>query len=227
MSTRAEVVREALAWLEEKGSAKVREEAQVRYGIVAPKSFGVKVGEVQKLAKMLGRDHALAAALWATGWYEARLLCAYVDDPAQVTPAQMRKWAKDFDNWGVCDTLCLALFDRVPGVWALVEPWSKAKGEFERRSAFALMAGLVVHRRATEAQLREGLKLCERAATDERNFVRKGVSWALRAMATRGSKPLQAATLDVATRLAESEDKTARAIGKEALRDLKKSKGGR
>ena len=219
-------VAEAIAWLEQRGSKKVREEALTRYGITAPKSFGVKVGDVQALAKKLGRDHGLAAELWATGWYEARLLCAYVDDPAKVTTAQMRKWAKDFDNWGICDTICLALFDRVPDAWALVEPWSKAKGEFEKRTAFAMIAGVAVHRRATEAQLRKGLQLCERAATDERNFVRKGVSWALRAVGTRGGKTLHAATFDVATRLAASEDKTARAIGKEALRDLKKSKGG-
>ena len=220
-------IAEALAWLEKRGSRKVRDEALTRYGITAPKSFGVKVGDIQALAKKLGTDHELAAALWATGWYEARLLCAYVDDPAKVTPAQMRKWAKDFDNWGVCDTLCLALFDRVPGVWALVDPWSRAKAEFEKRSAFALIAGLVVHRRATDGQMLEGLRLCERAATDERNFVRKGVSWALRAIGTRGGVALHAATFEVAARLAESDDKTARAIGKEALRDLKKSKGGR
>jgi hypothetical protein len=93
-------VAEALAWLEKQGSAKTREEAQVRYGITAKKSYGVKMGDVQALAKALGRDHELAAQLWDTGWYEARLLCAYVDDPAKVTVAQMNRWAKDFDKLG-------------------------------------------------------------------------------------------------------------------------------
>ena len=216
-------VAEALAWLEKQGSRKVREEAQVRYGITAKKSYGVKMGDVQALAKALGRDHGLAAQLWDTGWYEARLLCAYVDDPAKVTVAQMNRWAKDFDNWGICDTVCFTLFDNVPGVWSRIEPWSKAKGEYEKRTAFALMACMSLHGQATDAQLMKGLALCEKAATDERNFVRKSVSWALRAMGQR-NKALHAATSKVAERLAASEDKTARSIGKEALRDLKKAK---
>jgi len=216
-------VADALAWLEKKGADKTREEAQVRYGITAAKSYGVKMGDVQALAKALGRDHELASQLWATGWYEARLLCAYVDDPAKVTVAQMNRWAKDFDNWGICDTVCFKLFDDVPGVWSRIEPWSKAKGEFEKRTAFALIACMALHGQATDAQLLKGLSLCEKAATDERNFVRKGVSWALRSIGLR-SQALHAATSKVAERLAASEDTTARAIGKEALRDLKKSK---
>ena len=216
-------VPEALAWLEKQGSKKVREEALTRYGITAPQSYGVKMGDIQALAKALGRDHELAAQLWDTGWYEARLLCAYVDDPAKVTVAQMNRWAKDFDNWGICDTVCFKLFDSVPGAWSRIEPWSKAKPEFVKRSAFALLACMALHGKATEAQLRQGLALCEKAATDERNFVKKSVSWALRSIGGR-SKALHKATSDVATRLAASKDSTARAIGKEALRDLNKSK---
>ena len=88
-----------------------------RYGIVAPKVFGVSVGDIRAMAKRLGRDHDLALALWKTGWYEARMLTAFVDDPARVTPAQMDRWAKDFDNWAICDTLCFHLFDRSPHAW--------------------------------------------------------------------------------------------------------------
>jgi len=37
-----------------------------------------------------------------------------VDEPERVTPAQMDRWCKDFDNWGICDTVCFFLFDRTP-----------------------------------------------------------------------------------------------------------------
>ena len=116
-----------------------------RYGIVTPKAFGVPMGTIQLLAKRLGTDHELAAALWATGWYEARLLCAYVDDPARVTPAQMDRWVRDFDNWGICDTVCFKLFDRTPHAWAKVAPWSRRRDEFGKRAAFALLASLGLH----------------------------------------------------------------------------------
>ena len=89
-----------------------------RFGITATKAFGVSIANIQVLARRLGRSHELAAALWDTGWYEARLLASFVDEPARVTPAQMDRWCRDFDNWGICDTVCFHLFDRTPHAWA-------------------------------------------------------------------------------------------------------------
>jgi hypothetical protein len=136
VTAKDEKVREALAWLERHGTRRTRE-GMARYGIVADKAFGVPVGAIQQLGKRLGRDHDLAAALWETGWYEARMLCAYVDEPARVTAAQMDRWARDFDNWGITDTLCFALFDRTPHAWK-VEQWSRRRDELVKRAAFAL-----------------------------------------------------------------------------------------
>lgn len=213
-------VAEALAWLERKGSKRVKEEARTRYGIDAPKSFGVPVGMIQKLAKELGKDHALAAALWATGWYEARLLCAYVDEPEKVTSAQMDRWARDFDNWGIVDTICFVLFDRTAARWSKVEPWCRHKDEFVRRAGFVMLACLGAHdRTAPDSGFLKGLKLIERGATDERNFVKKGISWAIRIIGGR-NVALNRATWETCERLAASDDPTARSIGKLGLRDL-------
>ncbi len=217
-------VREALAWLEQQGSKRVRDDMRTRYGIIAPKAFGVPVGVIQQLAKRLGRSHELAAALWATGWYEARMLTAYVDEPERVTAAQMDRWARQFDNWGICDTLCFCLFDRTPHAWKKVEQWSRRDEEFVKRAAFALLASLAGHDRTSgDEPFLRSLGLIERAATDERNFVRKGVSWALRSMGRRGPA-VRAAALELAGRLAASADRTARSVGKEGLRDLAKMK---
>jgi 3-methyladenine DNA glycosylase AlkD len=220
VSTTDERVAEALAWLERKGSKRVKEEARTRYGIDAPQSFGVQVGAIQQLAKQLGKDHALAAALWATGWYEARLLCAYVDDPDKVTVAQMNRWCRDFDNWGVVDTICFVLFDRTEARWGRVEPWCTHKGEWVRRAGFVMLACLGSHdKSAPDAAFLTGLKLIERGATDGRNFVKKGVSWAIRIIGGR-NLVLHRATRDCCERLAESADPTAKSIGKLGLRDL-------
>ena len=99
-------VNAALTWLEENSSKKIRDEMLPRYGITAKKAYGVSVANIHKLAKIVGRDHEFAQALWDTGWYEARMLAAFVDEPARVTPAQMDRWCRDFDNWGICDTVC-------------------------------------------------------------------------------------------------------------------------
>jgi 3-methyladenine DNA glycosylase AlkD len=178
------------------------------------------MSNIQVLARRLGRDHDLAAALWKTGWYEARLLTAFVDEPDKVTAAQMDRWCRDFDNWGIADTLCFHLFDRTPHAWAKVTKWSTARDEYVKRTAFALLASLAGHdRTATDAQFVASLALIERAASDDRNFVKKGVSWALRRIGRRNAA-LNKAAVTLSRRLAASDEPAARWIGKDALREL-------
>jgi 3-methyladenine DNA glycosylase AlkD len=208
-----------LAWLQRRGSKRNRE-GMARYGIVAPRVFGVSVGTLRAYAKTLGTDHALAAALWASGWYEARMLAAFVDEPARVTPAQMDRWARAFDNWAICDTVCFHLFDRTPYAWTKVRAWAPRKDEFVRRAAFALLASLVVHdKTAGDAPYLAGLRLIERGARDERHFVKKGVNWALRCIGKRNAS-LNRAAIAVARRLAASPEPATRWVGKDALREL-------
>jgi 3-methyladenine DNA glycosylase AlkD len=214
----AEVDR-ALAWLERRGSKRNRD-GMARYGIVARKAFGVSMATMQTLARQLGRDHALARALWRTGWYEARMLVSFVGDPARLTAAEMDRWCRDFDNWAVCDTLCFHLFDKSPFAWAKVGAWARRSAEFEKRAAFALLAALALHdTTAPDSRFLTAMRLIPGAATDERNFVKKGVSWALRAIGHR-NLPLLTAASDLAATLARSDDATARWVGKDALRDL-------
>ena len=213
-------VREVLTRLERHGSKRQRDDMAKRYAIHAPKSFGVSVGAIQQLAKRLGRDHELAAALWETGWYEARMLSAYIEEPERVTAAQMDRWARDFDNWGICDTLSFVLFGRTRHAWRKVELWSRRRDEFVKRAAFATLATLALRdKSAADEPFVRSLRLVEQAATDERNFVRKGVSWALRAIGERNTK-LNAAALETARRLAESDDAASRWVGKDALKQL-------
>jgi 3-methyladenine DNA glycosylase AlkD len=194
-----------------------------RYGLVVDKVWGVPMARMQAIAKPLAPDHDLAAALWDTGWYEARMVACMIDDPAQVTPQQMDLWRADFDNWGICDTVCFKLFDQAPHAPAKVAEWAALNDEFGRRAAFALLACLALHGGADEAFLLARLPLIEAAATDERNFVKKGVNWALRAIGGRKSPVLGAAAREMAAKLAASSDRTARWIGKDAQRAFAKA----
>jgi 3-methyladenine DNA glycosylase AlkD len=191
-----------------------------RYGIVATKAFGVTVANVRALGKRLGRDHALALALWDSGWYEARLLAAFVDDPAAVTPAQMDRWARSFENWADCDTVCFHLFDKTPHAWGRVRAWAPRKEELVRRAAFALLASMSLHLKgAPDPPFAAALKLVDGAKHDDRNFVKKGVVWALRGIAGR-SAPLRAKVIARVRKLAASDEPNPRWIGKSVLREL-------
>jgi len=219
MATVEQHVKETLIWLERRGSQRNRD-GMARYGIVAPKAFGVSVGDLRKLGKQLGKSHELAVGLWKTGWYEARMLVPFVGEPERVTPAQMDRWARDFDNWAICDALCFHLFDRSPHAYRKVSAWSTRREEFVRRAAFALAASLALHdRQAPDKAFEQMLPLIEQAAKDERNFVKKGVSWALRGIGMR-SAALHRKSLALARRLAASKDPSARWVGRDAIRDL-------
>ena len=213
--------KEIVASLRRLGSRRNRD-GMARYAIPSHRAFGIPMGRLQALSKRLGKDHALADALWKTGWYEARTLAAFVDQPERVTPAQMDRWCRDFDSWAICDTVCFHLFDRTPHAFRKVAQWAKRREEFVRRAAFALLASLALHdREAGDAPFARCLSLVERAASDERNFVKKGVSWALRGVGRR-SRALHTASISLARRLAASSEPAARWVGKDALRDLTK-----
>jgi len=210
---------EVLKWLERKGTRRTVGE-MARYGIEAERAFGVPMGTLLSLSKRLGTDHALATALWESGWYEARLLAALVGDPQRVTRRQMNAWAASFENWADCDTVCFKLWDRTPFAWEKARQWSTSPPEFVKRAAFALMACLALHdKTAPDKSFLALLPLIEKGAHDERNFVKKGVNWALRAIGRR-NLALNSAALTVAKRLALSEEAACRWVGKDALREL-------
>lgn len=214
---------EVLAWLKRRGTQRnIR--GMARYGIVARRAFGVSVGTLQSLKQRLGSDHALALELWSTGWFEARLLAALVDDPERVTRRQMDAWAAGFENWADCDTVCFQLFDRTPLAWQAVRRWSNSPREFVKRAAFALLASLALHdKTAPDQRFVTLLPLIAKGARDDRNFVKKGVSWALRGIGRR-NLALHKVALALAKRLATSDEGAPRWIGKDALRDLDRPK---
>ncbi|MCW3846460.1 DNA alkylation repair protein [Sphingomonas sp. LB-2] len=196
-----------------------------RYGIVtADRVLGMSVNTIRQIAKPHRKQHGLALQLWEAGIYEARFLAVMVDDPAEVTPEQMDHWRSGFDNWATCDTACFDLFDRTPHAFAAIDRWAPLKGEFDRRASFALLASVALHlKKLPDQPFLDRLPLIEAAAADPRNFVKKGVSWALRGVGRR-SPALHAASMALSERLAGSKIASERWIGKDALKDLSNPK---
>jgi 3-methyladenine DNA glycosylase AlkD len=192
-----------------------------RFGIVGEGRLGLSVPAMRGIARTLGRDHALAQALWDTGIPDARIVASMVAEPARLTARQMDQWVKGFAAWDVCDQTCLNAFVRSPLAWSKVALWSKRQDEFVRRAAFALLACLAVHdKQATNRAFIEALALVEGAAGDERNFVKKAVNWALRSIGKRNAA-LRDAAIASALRIQQQGSKPARWIAADALRELR------
>jgi 3-methyladenine DNA glycosylase AlkD len=194
----------------------------VQYGISANNTLGVSIPNIRSLARGR-RDHHLALDLWATGYHEARILAAYVDDPAQVTPEQMDAWTKDFDSWDVCDQACISLFDKTPHAVKKALEWSGRREEFVKRAGFAMMAAMAWHdKKVPDEKFLQFLPLIIRESSDGRNYVKKAVNWALRQIGKRNASLRQAA-IQTAQEIQTLGTPAGRWIAADALRELTKT----
>ena len=191
-----------------------------KFGITVNRRLGVSVPNMRKLAKEVGKDHALASGLWKTGIAEARMVASMIGDPIKLTEDQMEEWVKDFDSWDVCDQVCMNLFDKSPLAWKKVIDWSVRDEEFVKRAAFALIACLAWHdKEAEDKKFIDLLPVIKMASTDDRNFVKKAVNWALRHIGKR-NRNLNRAALDAAAEIRQIDSKAARWIASDAIREL-------
>jgi 3-methyladenine DNA glycosylase AlkD len=197
-----------------------RVEGMARYGIRTDHAVGVTVTELRRLARGLRPDHELAAALWTSGVHEARILASLVDEPALVTEAQMDAWVSTLDSWDVCDAVCGNLFDRTPFALDKAVEWAGREPEFERRAGFALMAWASVHRKdLPDRAFASLLPTIRESSTDDRTYVRKAVSWALRQIGKR-SLGLNAKAISTAERIGRIDTRASRRVARDALREL-------
>jgi len=191
-----------------------------RYGIVIEKRLGVSVPEMRRLAKELGKNHKLALSLWKTGIPEAKIIAAMIDEPEKVTENQMEDWVKDVNSWDVCDQVCMNLFEKTPLAWKKIRDWSKREEEFVKRTAYSLIACLAWHdKEADDMKFIKLLPVIEFGATDERNFVKKAVNWALRNIGKRNRK-LNKAAINAARKIGRINSKAARWVASDAIREL-------
>ncbi len=195
-------------------------EGMAKYGIAAEGRLGVSVPDMRKIAKESGKDHQLALELWKTGIPEARIVAAMIGEPEKLTEEQMEDWVKDVNSWDVCDQVCMNLFEKPPLAWKKILDWSEREEEFVKRTAFALIACLAWHGKYTEDEkFIELFPVIKRGATDERNYVKKAVSWALRNIGKRNPN-LNKAAIKATKDIQRIHSRAARWITADAIREL-------
>jgi 3-methyladenine DNA glycosylase AlkD len=191
-----------------------------RFGIATDKAFGIKHPILKGIAKQYRKDHSLALELWESGYHEARLLATIIDDPKQVTEKQAEVWVKQINSWDICDGFTGSLIDKTPFAYEKAIEWAHREPEFVRRAGFALMAWLPVHdKKAADSKFNIFFPLIIQYSTDERNFVKKAVNWALRQLGKR-NLALNRKAVATARQIATLDSKSARWIARDALKEL-------
>ncbi|MDD5693618.1 MAG: DNA alkylation repair protein [Patescibacteria group bacterium] len=196
-----------------------------RYGINVENAWCISVPKIRALGKKIGRDHELARKLWASKIHEARWLTSMVDEPDIMTEEDMENYVKDFNSWDICDGMCSNLFDRTRFAYKKAEEWAGRDEEYVKRAGFVIMAALAIHdKKASNGPFEKFLEICKRESTDERNFVRKAVNWALRQISKSRNINLYKKGLKTAYEIKEIDNKTAHWIANDAIRELESEK---
>lgn len=211
--------KEILSHLKKTGNSAVVKQMQ-HFGIESPKAFGNTAPQLRALQKQIGKNHKLALSLWKTKFYEARILAALIAEPEKATEELLELWVSEFDSWAVCDVCCGELLCYTPFAIQKAFEWSSRNEEYVKRAGFVLMAAFVIHRKEFSNKIfRSFFPVIVRESTDERNFVRKAVNWALRQIGKKNIS-LHTSALKIAKKLSSSKNSTARWIGKDAIKDL-------
>jgi 3-methyladenine DNA glycosylase AlkD len=199
-------------------------EGMARFGIVGDQRMGVSVPDMRKIAKEIGKDHQLALELWDTGIPEAMIVAGMVAEPDKLTEIQMEDWVVDINSWDVCDQVCMNLFEKSSYAEQKIYEWSEREEEFVKRTAFALIACLAWHDKdANDQEFTKYFPVIKNGSTDDRNFVKKAVNWALRNIGKRNIN-LNKAALQVAREIQAVDSKSARWIASNAIRELESDK---
>ena len=199
-------------------------EGMARFGINLENNLGISVTAIRKYARSIGKDHELALRLWKSKIRDARMLAACIDDPKLVTKEQMEAWVKDFNSWDVCDHTCGHLFDKTAFAYEKAKEWTDRKEEFQKRAGFTLIAWLSVHDKKNQNMIFEKFfPLIIKHSTDDRNYVKKAVNWALRNIGKRNFE-LNKKAIDVAKIIKRIDSKSARWIASDALNELTSKK---
>jgi len=199
-------------------------DGMARFGITPQRTYAVRIPELRKIAKKAGKDHELAKNLWEMDYRETKILACMIEDPKLVTSEQMDNWVVEFDFWEICDQCCMNLFRKTSLSYQKIFEWSAREEEFVKRAAFTLIAVLAVHdKKAPDAKFEQFFPLIIKESTDNRNYVKKAVNWALRHIGKKNLHLNQKA-IDIAQEIHEIDSKSARWIASDALRELKSKK---
>ncbi|ADZ08708.1 hypothetical protein Metbo_0456 [Methanobacterium lacus] len=199
-------------------------EGMEKFGITPEKTYAVRIPELRKIARESGKNHDLALELWELDFRETKILACMIDDPKMVSSDQLNAWVLEFDYWEICDQCCMNLFRKTSFAYDKIFEWGEHEAEFVKRAAFSLLAVMAVHdKKQPNQQFEQYYPLLISASTDNRNFVKKAVNWALRSIGKKNSS-LNKSAIYLAEEILALNTKSSKWIASNALKELKSEK---
>lgn len=194
----------------------------VKLGIPEETSLGVSTGDIRKLAKTIKENQELAEELWRTGIHEAKLLAVLLFSKKNISSKNTENLMVDVYSWDLCDHLCknYLVYSDADVVRNLIDNWVQMEELYKKRAAFTLIASKVIRDKSlSEEDADRYISYIHQFSQDNRTYVKKAVSWALREIG-KIDLNFQEQAITVAHELIESDDPSQKWIGKDALKEL-------
>lgn len=214
---------QVLEYFKSKASVK-NAKSLTKYGIAADQSFGIRMPVIRELAKKIGKNQKLAEQLWNEGHHECKLLAGMCAEPKNFSLSMADAWVQDIYSWDVCDQLCINLLVKTDYAWSLPARWVIDDREFVRRVGLVMIVVLRIHKKkVADEEYEQFFPMLKEYATDERNFVKKAVNWAIRDLGKRSAihHPIM---ISLCHDLLELDSKAASWIANDAIRELESEK---
>ena len=166
------------------------------------KSFGIGLTVLRKLAKQVGRDHALALELWESDVYDAKIIALLVDDPKQITRAQAEAQVEKLQQGLLAHVFssCDAALGKTPFVVELADDWIGSRDAERRRCGYGLLYEVSKSKKKSapaDVFFLEHIEHIRTSFHGEKRLVQAAMGGALMGMGKRSAR-LNAAALKVA-----------------------------
>lgn len=164
-------------------------------------SYGMGLTVHRKLAKKIGRSHELAAELWASDNYDAKVIGLLIDEPKKLTEAQIEAQVEELNSGMLVHVFssCDATLPKASFAFELAKKWLQSEDTVRRRCAFGLVYEFSkkTTKKIPESFYFDVLNLIETRVFDESKSVRLSMGTALMGIGKR-SKELNAKALKIA-----------------------------
>jgi 3-methyladenine DNA glycosylase AlkD len=156
------------------------------------KSYGIGLTQLRKLAKKVGRDPKLAAQLWKSNVYDAKIMGLLIDDPKQITREQAEKQVEEL-NAGMLSHVfacCDATLAKAPFAFELACDWMDSKDNMRRRCGYTLLYELSKknHKSMDDDYYLERITHIRKSIHGEEMWVRESMNGALFGIGKRNKK---------------------------------------
>jgi 3-methyladenine DNA glycosylase AlkD len=205
-------------------NAESSEETRRIFGMESLRVLDVPHERLRALAAEIGvPNQPLAASLWRSDLYEAKILACILADPGAFTEESIEEWMSGIASWVICDYCCGEMIWKMPFAKKKASEWAESPDDWRIYAGFSLISVLAYRTPAGDPDelgfFDRSLFIARKQASRSEKNIPKAVSSAIGAIGTR-SGDWHDAAVETCEEIAMQQSETAKWVASQTLGDL-------